>query len=436
MKIIRIPLAVAAVFSLGVVGVAPAFAEGGHVHRPPQQHVAKGQSAPGATTRAALAAGNDDLASAQFLPSANNSVSGSTMGATAEPGEQSHGDQFNAASNSIWYRWTASATGHVIFRTIGSNYDTVMAAYQPARGVPATVANLTQVAANDDLVLDNSTTASQVRFDVVAGLTYFIAVDGFGPAVGNVKLTWTTNDDFAAAQVLADPPVGGFSTFAVHNEGTKPEIGEPRHAGKVSTSSVWYAWSPSRSGVAEFQTTQSNLDPVLAVYTGSRVDSLTEVASNDDLAPGVHRSQVRFFAKAGTTYKIVLAGFGGQTGFEVVNYRLTKPEIIAGDATTAEGTAGSSRTVSMPVRLTTASPSTVGVHFATADATAKAGSDYTAASGTLTFVPGETTKSVAVTVRGDATKEPAETFTLKLTSPNGGFTIADAAGTATITNDD
>ena len=41
-----------------------------------------------------------------------------------------------------------------------------------------------------------------------------------------------------------------------------------------------------------------------------------------------------------------------------------------------------------------------------------------------------------MTVRGDATKEPAETFTLKLTSPNGGFTIADAAGTATITNDD
>jgi len=41
-----------------------------------------------------------------------------------------------------------------------------------------------------------------------------------------------------------------------------------------------------------------------------------------------------------------------------------------------------------------------------------------------------------VTVRGDATKEPAETFTLKLTSSNGGFTIADAAGTATISNDD
>ena len=62
---------------------------------------------------------------------------------------------------------------------------------------------------------------------------YFIAVDGFGPAVGDVKLTWTTNDDFAAAQVLGDPPAGGFSTVAVHNEGAKPEIGEPRHAGKV-----------------------------------------------------------------------------------------------------------------------------------------------------------------------------------------------------------
>ena len=292
------------------------------------------------------------------------------------------------------------------------------------------------MAANDDLVLDNSTTASQIRFPVVEGAFYFIAVDGFGPAVGDVKLTWTTNDDFAAAQVLGDPPAGGFSTVAVHNEGAKPEIGEPRHAGKVSTSSVWYAWTPKTSGIAELQTTQANYDPVLAVYSGTQLNGLTEVASNDDLAPGDHRARVRFFAKAGTTYRIALAGFGGQTGFEVVTHRLTAPTIKAADATTTEGAAGTTKTVQMPVTLTTASPGSVGVHFATADGSAKGGSDYTATSGTLTFAPGETTKFVPVTVRGDATKEPTETFALKLSAPTGGFILADASGTGTITNDD
>ena len=48
---------------------------------------------------------NDNFSFAQFLPSANNSISGSTTGATAEVGEPSHGDQLQpAASNSIWYR--------------------------------------------------------------------------------------------------------------------------------------------------------------------------------------------------------------------------------------------------------------------------------------------------------------------------------------------
>jgi hypothetical protein len=116
---------------------------------------------------------------------------------------------------------------------------------------------------------------------------------GFGSTVGNVKLTWTTNDDINAAQILADPPVGGFSTFAVDNEGTKPQSGEPKRAGKVTTSSVWSVWTPKTSGVAEFQTTQANYDPVLALYTGTRLDALTEVTSNDDLAPDDHRARVR-----------------------------------------------------------------------------------------------------------------------------------------------
>src|SRR4051794_5408987 len=384
MKLVRIPLAAAAILSLGFACAAPASAEGGHFTPKPQHAVSKGQSAPGTSNLASLAPANDSLSGAQFLPSANNSISSRNTGATVEVGEPSHGDQLNPASNSVWFRWRAPATGRAIFRTIGSNYDTVMAAYRSASSNPS-MAELTQIAANDDLVLDNSTTASQIKFNATAGTDYFIAVDGFGAATGDIKLTWTTNDDFAAAQPLPNPAPGGFATFGVHNEGTGPQSGEPRHHGQVTTTSVWYSWTAPFTGIAEFETTQNNFDPVLAVYTGSRVDALTEVTSNDDLQPGVHRARVRFNAKAGTTYRIALAGLNGQSGFEVVRYTLTKPEIIAGTATTIEGATGASKIVNLPVSLTTASPSTVTVRFATADGTARAGTDYIATSGTLTF---------------------------------------------------
>ena len=67
--------------------------------------------------------------------------------------------------------------------------------------------------------------------------------------------------------------------------------------------------------------------------------------------------------------------------------------------------------------------------------TATAGSDYTAASGTLTFAAGETSKVVHVQVSGDTAVESNETLTLTLSSPSGA-TIADGTAIGTITNDD
>jgi hypothetical protein len=61
--------------------------------------------------------------------------------------------------------------------------------------------------------------------------------------------------------------------------------------------------------------------------------------------------------------------------------------------------------------------------------------DYTATSGTLTFTPGQTTKTVTVPIVGDTLDEADETFTLALTSPTNA-TIADGVGLGTITDDD
>jgi hypothetical protein len=87
-------------------------------------------------------------------------------------------------------------------------------------------------------------------------------------------------------------------------------------------------------------------------------------------------------------------------------------------------------TASFSVSLNAAAGRTVTVDFATADGTALAGSDYTAASGTLSFEPGDLTKSIAVTVLSDSLVEAVETFTLVLSNPTNA-TIAAGAGTAT-----
>ena len=109
--------------------------------------------------------------------------------------------------------------------------------------------------------------------------------------------------------------------------------------------------------------------------------------------------------------------------------------MITSDVTQAEGSSGTTDLV-FTVSLTASSGQSVGVDFETQDGTAMtAGSDYTATSGTLTFDPGETSKTVTVAATGDATFEPDEDFTLRLSNATGA-TIADDTGLGTIQNDD
>ncbi|MFA6109039.1 MAG: Calx-beta domain-containing protein [Candidatus Latescibacterota bacterium] len=110
------------------------------------------------------------------------------------------------------------------------------------------------------------------------------------------------------------------------------------------------------------------------------------------------------------------------------------PRIAVADAAAAEGSAGPN---ALAFTLTLSAPSTVPVTvaWATADGSALAGSDYTAASGSLSFAVGETAKPVAVTINGDALNEVDESFYLNLSSPTKAI-IADAQGVGAILNDD
>jgi hypothetical protein len=114
-------------------------------------------------------------------------------------------------------------------------------------------------------------------------------------------------------------------------------------------------------------------------------------------------------------------------------------QIAINDVSTTEGNARNNtiayKSVSFTVSLSETTIDTVTVNYATADGTAKAGEDYLAASGTLTFNPGETSKTISVSVRKETVFEADETFYLNLSNPTSA-TIADSQGTGTILNDD
>jgi len=80
---------------------------------------------------------------------------------------------------------------------------------------------------------------------------------------------------------------------------------------------------------------------------------------------------------------------------------------------------------------------TVTAHYATADGSALAGSDYTAQSGTLTFDRSDSSKTVSVPIVDDTLNEGDEAFTLALSNPSGAAASGnDLVGTATIADDD
>jgi hypothetical protein len=111
------------------------------------------------------------------------------------------------------------------------------------------------------------------------------------------------------------------------------------------------------------------------------------------------------------------------------------PAITINDVTVAEGSAGTA-SATFTVNLSAASTGPVTVNFATANGSAAAGSDYIAIPLTpLTFLAGETSKSIVVQFNGDLDFEPNETFFVNLSNATNAY-IADSQGVGTINNDD
>src|SRR5256885_4799708 len=109
-------------------------------------------------------------------------------------------------------------------------------------------------------------------------------------------------------------------------------------------------------------------------------------------------------------------------------------QVSINDVTQVEGNTGTTSfvfTVSLGYKPTTE----VDVNYSTQDNNATYPADYQRTYGTLVFNPGQTSKTIAVTVNGDTLHEPNESFYVNLTGAVNG-TFADSQGVGTIVDDD
>ncbi len=177
----------------------------------------------------------------------------------------------------------------------------------------------------------------------------------------------------------------------------------------------------------------------LGVLTGSRWDGRSKpkwpfrnIASEGDRVGGgmLNGSGLPMYSVdriAGADGELSTRVYALSSVFQVAPDTLGPGGLYVADAMAVEG-----YTASFAVTMDGALPNAATVDYETSDGTATAGSDYTAASGTLTFAAGETSKTVSVAIPDDDDDEDIEEFWLTLSNPSANARLSDAVGTGQI----
>jgi len=227
---------------------------------------------------------------------------------------------------------------------------------------------------------------------------------------------------------------------AVH-EGSEAIVASAQARGvPIVSSKQMLDWLDGRNGSSFANITWSNstLSFTVAVGNGAnRLSGLLPASVAGATLSSLTRNGAPVATTTATIKGVAYAIFDAAAGNYQASYQgdAATPALSIADATVTEGNSGTTNAV-FTVTLSAPSSQAVTVNYATADGAATvAGNDYVAASGPLTFQPGDVSKTVTVSVVGDTVFEPNETFTVNLSGATNA-TIARAQGTGTILNDD
>ena len=254
---------------------------------------------------------NDNFANRIDL---GNALPVSATGSNVEATEQAGEPLPELGLSTVWWRWTAPATGPVEVNTQGSfeagePMDTVLAVYSGTA-----FASLVQIAVNDESA---EGLTSLLRFTATAGTTYVIQVLGYEGAEGSLKLNLKTgppvpaNDAFANAITLSSGATAPGTTDGATlqmSEAIPFGIDPPSYSG-----SSWWAWTAPAAGWVRLAVTGPTYDQIVSVWTGAAVNALTPVISNT----GGFSSDLYFQATMGTRYPIAVGNLFNAGGVPV-----------------------------------------------------------------------------------------------------------------------
>jgi subtilisin-like proprotein convertase family protein len=317
----------------------------------------------------------------------------------------------------------ASATPITVqFATADGTATTAGSDYQAKSGTLTFGANVTTqqitVLVNGDLTSE----ANETFFVNLTNPTNATIADAQGQ--GSI-----TNDDAAPP---AQPTISINDVLAHEGtaaSGTKPFIFTVTlSAASASNVIVHYATANGTATTADndYTATSGNL----TFTAGQTSKTITVPVIQDSKVEG----DETFFVNLTSPTNATIADAQGQATVQNDDVAPVQPKITITDVSKAEGNSGTTA-FTFTVNLSNSFTSNVTVKYATADGTTTSGTDYTAASGTLTFTPGQTSKTITVNVKGETTQEADEYFFVNLSTPTNS-TISDAQGFGTIQNDD
>lgn len=305
----------------------------------------------------------------------------------------------------------------------------------------------------DVLVTDDAGNVTPVSLSYVTGSDWAVARADLTPFVGqvvHVLFSFNTVDDYDNAHggwMIDDVTVNSGPELPVVTVGDATATESPTGAAAVFTVSLS---APSASPITVHYATGDRSPGVWFSGDATGLD-YTPTAGDLTFAPGETTRTVAVpilddrLGEGSEAFSLNLSGGDGYLFEPNADGTILddEPVVSAGDVTQAEGNTGST-TFNFPVHLSRAYDQPVTVHYATADGSATAGSDYVATAGDLTFAPGETEKIVPVTVLGDRVPEggyysdPGEAFSLRLSgaSSNASINDSDPFGVGVINDDE
>jgi glucose/arabinose dehydrogenase len=180
---------------------------------------------------------------------------------------------------------------------------------------------------------------------------------------------------------------------------------------------------PGTAGVSDFEP----VDTVLTFGPGELLKQVSIATTNDAIQEPIERFSIQLSDAVGALAP------QPEVFVEIQPDDDPAPTVSVGDCTVVED----DTSCAFIVRLSLESGFTATVQYDLVDGTATWGVDYEGVEGQdqITFLPGQTTATVAVAVKEDSEEEATETFTVRLRSPNGVY-LADDTGTGTIIDDD